>query len=48
MVEKHSKRQLSTAELEIFAPQSFLGAVVYQAAAVGRCVGVIMSSEGLS
>jgi hypothetical protein len=26
---KHSKRQLSTAELKIFATQSFLGAAVY-------------------
>jgi hypothetical protein len=26
---KHSKRQLSTAKLKIFATQSFLGAAVY-------------------
>ena len=48
MVQKHSKRQLSTAEVEIFAPQSFHGAAVYQAAVVGHCLGVIMSSQGLS
>jgi hypothetical protein len=34
MIEDHSRRQLSTAELKIFATQSFLGVAVYQATAV--------------
>jgi len=44
MLEEHSKRQLSTAELKIYATQSFLGAAVYQAAAIGYCLGVTMFS----
>ena len=45
MIEEHSKRQLSAAELKIFA---ILGAAVYQATAVHCCLGVTMSNQGLS
>jgi hypothetical protein len=48
MIEEQSKRRLSATELKIFVTQSFLGAAVCQATAVGCYLRVTMSNPGLS